>query len=88
MFRKTLLPPGYQAENVKVYFHRKGLNESYEEDCLKLVLEEILFIQKDLNSTARIIRTILVVILIMKWDVSLCQRDWSWWQNLIMKIHG
>ena len=40
LFRKTLLPPGYQAENVKVYFHRKGLNESYEEDCLKLVLEE------------------------------------------------
>lgn len=36
---KTLLPPGYPQESVKVYFHRKGLNESYEEDCVTLVLE-------------------------------------------------
>lgn len=39
VFHKTLLPPGYPQESVKVYFHRKGLNESYEEDCITLVLE-------------------------------------------------
>ena len=39
LFHKTLLPPGYPQEDVKVFFRRKGLNESYEEDCVTLVLE-------------------------------------------------
>ena len=37
---KALFPPGYPEEEVKVFFRRKGLNESYEEDCVKLILQE------------------------------------------------
>lgn len=40
LFHKRLLPPGYPQENVKVFFRRKGLNTSYAEDCITLVLEQ------------------------------------------------
>lgn len=40
LFHKRLLPPGYPQENVKVFFRRKGLNASYTEDCITLVLEQ------------------------------------------------
>lgn len=40
VIHKGLLPPGYAEEEVKVFFHRKGLKETYEEDCITFVLEE------------------------------------------------
>lgn len=35
---KRLLPPNYPEETATLRFRRKGLEEAYEEDCLKLVL--------------------------------------------------
>ena len=40
VIHKGLLPPGYAEEEVKVFFHRKGLKETYAEDCITFVLEE------------------------------------------------
>lgn len=37
---KTLLPPGYSEEEVKIFFRRKGLKEVYDEDNIKLILQE------------------------------------------------
>lgn len=37
---KPLLPPGYPAEENRIYFRRKGLKETYEEDCITLLLQE------------------------------------------------
>lgn len=34
-----LLPPGFPADTTVVYFHRKGLQNSYDEDQLKVVLQ-------------------------------------------------
>lgn len=40
VIHKALFPPGYPEEEVKVFFRRKGLKETYEEDCIKLILQE------------------------------------------------
>ena len=40
IIHKGLFPSGYAEEEVKVFFHRKGLKETYEEDCVTFVLEE------------------------------------------------
>ena len=40
IIHKGLLPPGYEEEEVKVFFHRKGLKETYEEDCITFILSE------------------------------------------------
>lgn len=37
---KPLLPPGYPEETAKIYFKRKGLKETYEEDCITFTLQE------------------------------------------------
>lgn len=37
---KPLLPPGYPEETAKIYFKRKGLKDTYDEDCITFTLQE------------------------------------------------
>lgn len=38
--QKNLVPPGYPEEKVRIQFHRKGLQGTYEEDYVTLTLQE------------------------------------------------